>query len=384
MNDIFTEYHPIQLKGDDIHIDFGPTYQPEILDWKPTELEQYQPLQQQINSYGDNETLPELLKNEGFSFKVTSGYRKDSKTKSGHISNHSKGTQNNSGAYDIVPIDGNFNKFKSELYSNPNVVRWLQTHNWGILEEDTADVMKKTGATGKHFHFGPDTWAKEMSMKNGIQYAQEGGTLGTTYKSPDIDEEDINMPDISYQPIDISQIFNKSNIDNIMNQVKQSSYFQPTPKQENSNKQEVDLNLYYGYPEFEKNLEKAAQKDPLVEKYSDLLTKTAERESKFKINSKNPNSSASGLFGFTDATKNAYSKYYNNGYEGQIIAAAHLADDIFKNENAQKLLNKGYNPMQVLTLGWWRPKSLSEVLKNPNSNISIGGLSTQGILSKYA
>lgn len=380
MNDIFTEYQPIQLSGEDIHIDFGPTYKPEILDWKPSE---YEPLQNQVNNYNNNESLPELLKNEGFSFRITSGYRQNSKTKSGHISNHSKGTQENPGAYDIVPTDDNFNKFKSELYSNPNVVKWLQAHNWGILEEDTADVMKKTGATGKHFHFGPDTWAKEMSMNNGVQYAQEGGVLGTTYKSTDVPEENIDMPNISYQPIDISQIFNKSNIDNTMNQIKQSSYFQSIPKQENINKQEVDLNLYYGYPKFEKNLEKAAQKDLLVEKYSDLLTKTAERESGFKINAKSSESSASGLFGFTNATKNKYSEY-NNGYEGQIIAAAHLADDIFKSEDAQELLNKGYNPMQVLTLGWWRPKSLSEVLKNPNSNVSIGGLSTQGIISKYA
>ena len=30
--------------------------------------------------------------------------------------------------------------------------------------------MKKTGATGKHWHFGPDTLAKKMSENNGITY----------------------------------------------------------------------------------------------------------------------------------------------------------------------------------------------------------------------
>jgi hypothetical protein len=66
---------------------------------------------------------------------------------------------------DIVPVDGNFEKLKKDIYSNPRIVAWLVNHDKGILEETTSDVMSKTGATGKHFHVGPDKWAKQMSSK---------------------------------------------------------------------------------------------------------------------------------------------------------------------------------------------------------------------------
>ena len=33
----------------------------------------------------------------------------------------------------------------------------MNDHGWGIIEETTSEVMAKTGATGKHWHFGPDS-----------------------------------------------------------------------------------------------------------------------------------------------------------------------------------------------------------------------------------
>lgn len=116
-------------------------------------------------------TLPQLLKEEGINFKITSGFRNGAITKSGSKSNHGHLDQNgNPGAYDIVPIDGNFETFRKQIYSNPRIVSWLQNKGWGILEETTPDIMKKTGATGKHWHFGPDTLAKKMSENNGVTY----------------------------------------------------------------------------------------------------------------------------------------------------------------------------------------------------------------------
>lgn len=116
-------------------------------------------------------TLPQLLKEEGINFKITSGFRNGAITKSGSKSNHGHLDQNGDpGAYDIVPIDGNFENFRKQIYSNPRIVSWLQNKGWGILEETTPDIMKKTGATGKHWHFGPDTLAKKMSENNGVTY----------------------------------------------------------------------------------------------------------------------------------------------------------------------------------------------------------------------
>lgn len=122
-----------------------------------------------------NLSLEQLLKEEGVHAKITSGYRKGSKTSNGNNSNHSHLDENgHAGAYDLVPTDGNFETLRQEIYGNPRIVEWLKNKNWGILEETSKDVMRKTGATGKHWHFGPDTAAINMSKQNGIEYAKLG------------------------------------------------------------------------------------------------------------------------------------------------------------------------------------------------------------------
>ena len=113
-----------------------------------------------------NLSFDELLKQEGIQIRVTSKLRSGAKTKSGNVSHHShKDDWGHSAAMDIVPLDGNFEKLLKDIYGNPRIVAWLVNHDKGILEEITPEVMKKTGATGKHLHIGPDRWAKQMSSK---------------------------------------------------------------------------------------------------------------------------------------------------------------------------------------------------------------------------
>lgn len=122
-----------------------------------------------------NLSLEQLLKEEGVKAKITSGFRKGAKTSQGKDSNHSHLDDNgHAGAYDIVPTDGNFENLRKEIYGNPRIVQWLKQKGWGILEETSKEVMNKTGATGKHWHFGPDTAAVNMSKQNGIDYAKLG------------------------------------------------------------------------------------------------------------------------------------------------------------------------------------------------------------------
>lgn len=125
-----------------------------------------------------NISLEDLLKQEGVNAKITSGYRKGAVSKNGNKSNHSHLQEDGTaGAYDVVPTDGNFENLRKEIYGNPRIVSWLKAKGWGILEETTPDIMRKTGATGKHWHFGPDTAAIDMSIKNGINYTKFGGLL---------------------------------------------------------------------------------------------------------------------------------------------------------------------------------------------------------------
>ena len=102
-------------------------------------------------------SIEEVFRDNGIYIRVTSAYRGGSKTKQGNTSYHSqKDKYGNSRAYDIVPLDGDFNKLREQIINSPEVLRWLKRHGFGILDETSPEMMKKTGATGKHFHIGPD------------------------------------------------------------------------------------------------------------------------------------------------------------------------------------------------------------------------------------
>ena len=136
-------------------------------------------------------SFPQICEQEGIKLTVTSSLRPGARTKSGHPSNHSKKTEwGHSAAVDIVPKDKDFENLKKQIYNNPRIVAWLINHKVGILEETTKDVMSKTGATGPHFHVGPDLWAIRMSSKyidynNGLILGQNQYT-GKTYKISDV------------------------------------------------------------------------------------------------------------------------------------------------------------------------------------------------------
>ena len=116
-----------------------------------------------------NKTLDQILTEEGIPHRVTSSYRPHAQTSTGKPSNHSKkDSAGNSMALDIVPTDGNFDKFREQIYGNKRVMNWLRSKNWGILEEidprggyiNQRGEFRKTNATGPHFHFGPDGFLK--------------------------------------------------------------------------------------------------------------------------------------------------------------------------------------------------------------------------------
>lgn len=95
--------------------------------------------------------LTDLLTQEGFKFRVTSGNRPGAKTKQGKQSFHATNQ-----ARDIVPLDGDFNKFKRQLASNPKILKYMRDNKLGILDETSQDMLKRTGGTGAHWHIGPD------------------------------------------------------------------------------------------------------------------------------------------------------------------------------------------------------------------------------------
>lgn len=96
-------------------------------------------------------TIVQMFADAGIGIRVTSGYRANAKTKQGHVSHHSTGN-----AIDIVPTDGDFSQLEIKLSKHPEIINYMRQHGLGILRETTPDAMRRTGATGKHWHIGPD------------------------------------------------------------------------------------------------------------------------------------------------------------------------------------------------------------------------------------
>lgn len=140
--------------------------------WKPLTNNQVSQ-----NSNLANMSFEDLIKTYNLPIQISSGYRgkngfRGGKTKSGKQSNHNKLDEHGHPmAYDIQPLvngkvdksDLAFVNLRNILANNQDVKEWFRMRNWGILDETTPQMMAKTGATGKHFHIGPDRAAVRFS-----------------------------------------------------------------------------------------------------------------------------------------------------------------------------------------------------------------------------
>ena len=108
----------------------------------------------QYTDVGKMQEWIDLAVQEGVSFTIYSGVRPNAVTKSGHKSNHSIGT-----ALDIGPGKGQtFDDLKRQILASPKLVAFMKEKGIGIINETIPEVMQQTGATGPHFHVGPDQW----------------------------------------------------------------------------------------------------------------------------------------------------------------------------------------------------------------------------------
>lgn len=140
--------------------------------WKPLTNNQVSQ-----NSDLANMSFEDLIKTYNLPIQISSGYRgkngfRGGKTKSGKQSNHNKLDEHGHPmAYDIQPLvngkvdksDSAFANLRNILANNQDVKEWFRMRDWGILDETTPQMMAKTGATGKHFHIGPDRAAVRFS-----------------------------------------------------------------------------------------------------------------------------------------------------------------------------------------------------------------------------
>ena len=320
----------------------------------------------------DSETisLPDLLKQQRVDFTITSSYRPNAVTKSGHKSNHSI----EGGAYDIKPANGkSFEDLKEQIYSNPTIVQWMNDHDWGIIEETTPEVMAKTGATGKHWHFGPDSMGVQNFKKrleeynNKVEKGEQGLKFEDTLSKYNPEPPKLNTKNLlmfknllysdDLSDDDYNQIFTDNNNENT--ETAFPHIFTPEPKTKSyssSNyKGSIPTLIHQMIPDKEK---------------ADILTKIAYNESGFNVNAKNPKSSASGLFQFTNATKQRFG--YGNTAEEQIQAASRLYDNNLQQlqSMASQYGTKGKSLAQLMYGMWFSPQATLNYLKTGNTNFS--------------
>ena len=101
---------------------------------------------------GNMQELVDLMQEEGISFRITSGSRPGALTSKGLPSHHDTGD-----ALDITPIKGQtWEDLISQMKNSKKFIAYMQEHNLGILDERSQKMQAKTGATGAHFHIGPD------------------------------------------------------------------------------------------------------------------------------------------------------------------------------------------------------------------------------------
>lgn len=333
-------------------------------------------------------SLPELLKEEGIDFQVTSDYRPGATTKSGHKSNHSiKG-----GAYDIKPTNGkSFEDLRQEIYSNSRIRNWMNRHNWGIIEETTPEVMSKTGATGKHWHFGPDTMAVQNWRRNLIKYGQNGFKFEDT-----LQQTNTQIPNLNVDRI----VLFKNILTNMNNDIDDYNPYISNTKEEIENQFPVILtpkeskNIWSKIPYSNSSSSKqySGQIPSLIHNMvsdktkADILTRIAYNESGFNLNVKNPKSSASGLFGFVNSTKNKFG--YGNTPEEQIQGASRLYDSMEQQAATyiNKFGNRGLNKAQIMYGMWFSPREMINYLKTGQFSgyRDAQGTNLQKIISKMS
>ena len=119
------------------------------------------------------DVLPRLLKEAGLNIRVTSGYRKPGAV--GTAGNRSWHPRH--GAVDIVPMGKTtFEDIEEVLHTNPTIVKYMLDNGFGLLDESgrsqaSKDTMKRTGATGAHFHIGRDSKPAALYKQRAVQYS---------------------------------------------------------------------------------------------------------------------------------------------------------------------------------------------------------------------
>lgn len=117
----------------------------------------------------------------------TSGKRDKAIGKAGNKSHHMTG--------DAIDLAGNQKEIYNTLYNTKKGVELLVRHGMGIIDETNPDMMKKTGATGAHYHISPDKIfvqkVKDRYQELGEEEPKKMVVFNPSNEPVEIDPEDL-------------------------------------------------------------------------------------------------------------------------------------------------------------------------------------------------
>lgn len=159
------DYRDFYIEDDKFPVESPVIYNPVDIEHKESTQpvqEEYQPAplipkgvieyKQQGMDVGNMQELIDLMRDEGISFRITSGNRPGALTSKGTPSHHGSGN-----ALDITPIQGQtWDDLINQMKNSKKFISYMNEHKLGILDERSKKMQAQTGGTGAHFHIGPD------------------------------------------------------------------------------------------------------------------------------------------------------------------------------------------------------------------------------------
>ncbi len=122
----------------------------------------YEPEQRHVTTVGQvpqtdglepvmQQALALLLSDPNIKDNIRVTSKKRSPRYAGDKSNHTRGM-----AFDIVPIDGDFDNLRRNIARNKELITYLKQAGLGIISEVTPEEQRHYKASDANLHFGPD------------------------------------------------------------------------------------------------------------------------------------------------------------------------------------------------------------------------------------
>ncbi len=260
--------------------------------------------------------------------RLTSGFRQGAKTKQGNQSKHSLG--------EAIDIENNKEVY-NYLYNTKEGISLLNKYNLGIIDETTPEMMKKTGATGEHYHIGTDSYYVKQA-KN--RYKELVGTT-TELNNLSISTGSVTFEGVPYnqeedtqkKDEDVEELKQKTAEYNFLKELQNQNIQQPEIEQAQvATAQPVRKDYNQMFEQISQFIDNPVAQQGRIVKENNKINPILNKKTDFSILSK---SNLKGLY--LDESSDQYRKYkerhkYFNPEKKEVKSGDFQIDFLYKND----------------------------------------------------